>query len=173
MGSAILLTGAPGSGKTTAIMHVLDRLERSRGGFYTQEIREGGRRTGFRLITLDGRQGTMAHVRIGGRPRVGRYGVDLAVVEGLGAESIERAIAARHLVVIDEIGPMELFSQRFRAAVIQALESESQILGSIVRRSIPFADAIKARAGVELIEIVRSNREEIVARVLEMMCSSS
>jgi nucleoside-triphosphatase len=173
MGSAILLTGAPGNGKTTAIMRVLDRLQDSRGGFYTQEIREGSRRTGFRLITLDGQQGTMAHVRIGGRHRVGRYGVDLAVVEGLGAESIERAIEARQLIVIDEIGPMELLSQRFRAAVLQALDSECQILGSIVRRSVPFADAIKARAGVELIEIVRSNREEIVARVLEVMRSAS
>lgn len=169
MGRAILLTGLPGSGKTTAIMRVLSRLRLRAGGFYTEEIREGGRRTGFRLVTLDGRHGVMAHVRIGGRKRVGHYGVDLAVIENLGVASIRESIDNKDLVVIDEIGPMELMCKSFREAVLEALESPLVVLGSIVRRSVPFADEIKRRQDVQVLEILRGERENVVERIVALL----
>ncbi|MFQ5886839.1 MAG: nucleoside-triphosphatase, partial [Anaerolineae bacterium] len=42
MGHAILLAGRPGVGKTTIIKQVVDMLSGEAGGFYTEEIRQGG-----------------------------------------------------------------------------------------------------------------------------------
>ena len=159
--TAFLLTGRPGCGKTTLIRRLVEGLGVSAGGFYTEEIRRGSRREGFALVTLDGRTATMASVHSPSRHRVSRYGVDLEAIDGVGVPAIERATAEAALVVIDEIGKMELFSNRFRQAVLSALESGKPILGSIMLTSHPWADAVKARPEVEIILLTESNRSQV------------
>jgi nucleoside-triphosphatase len=165
MNKNILLTGHPGCGKTTLIRRVTARLTGPIGGFYTQEIRVGGARQGFKIVTFDGQEGILAHVKIGGPPRVGKYGVDLDALEAVGVASMRRALQADALIVIDEIGPMELFSEAFCRAVTAALNADNPVLGSIVRRSKPFADQVKARSDVTLIEVNAGNRETLVEEV--------
>ena len=167
MKRVFLLTGSPGSGKTTAIEKVLSQLSYDAGGFYTEEIREGRRRTGFALITLDGRSGVLAHVRIRGAPRIGKYGVDLSVMEGIAVDCLTRAMVDKDIVIIDEIGPMELLSRRFREVVMQVLESDVIVLGSIAKRRTDFTDAIKRHPNVRVIEIDRTNREQVPEDILE------
>ena len=113
----VLLTGAPGSGKTTAVQRIVAALQRDADGFTTREIRKSRARWGFEIVTLDGQDGLLAHVEIRGGLRVGRYGVDLSALEEIGIERIEAAVRRGALVVIDEIGPMEILSAPFRQAV--------------------------------------------------------
>jgi nucleoside-triphosphatase len=167
MKRVFLLTGSPGSGKTTAIQKTLSLLSCEAGGFYTEEIREGGRRTGFALITLDGRSGVLAHVRIRGAPRIGKYGVDLSVMDGIAVDCLTRAMTEKDIVVIDEIGPMELLSRRFRDVAMQVLESEVLVLGSIAKRRIEFTDAIKRHPNVRIVEIDRANREQLPTDIVD------
>jgi nucleoside-triphosphatase len=169
MSKAILLTGRPGCGKTTLIRRVFDLLPGPVGGFYTQEIREGGVRKGFAIISLDGRRGILAHVDIRGRKRVGKYGVDTAVLDALGVDAIQKAVAEGGIVVIDEIGPMEIMSDRFRQAVLRALQSEATMLGTVAQRSIPFTDQIKSMPGVTLIEVRRDNQEDLLSHILALL----
>lgn len=167
MKRVFLLTGSPGSGKTTAIQKILSQLTCDAGGFYTEEIREGRRRTGFALITLDGRSGVLAHVRIRRAPRIGKYGVDLSVMDGIAVDCLTRAMTGKDIVVIDEIGPMELLSRKFREVVIEVLERDVLVLGSIAKRRTDFTDAIKRHPNVRVIEIDRMNREQVQADILE------
>ena len=169
MSRAILLTGAPGSGKTTVIRRAVSQLDGPVGGFYTQEIRSHGVRQGFEIITLEGRRGTLAHVNLRGRERVGKYGVDVAAVDRLAVTAIEKAIAAEGIVVIDEIGPMEIVSERFRQAVLAAVDSEAKVLGTIVLRGLPFTDQIKAMPGVTLLQVRRDNQEALLAQILGLL----
>lgn len=169
MNRVILLTGAPGSGKTTLLRRVIAELDRPAGGFYTQEIRDRGVRQGFEIITLDGRRGLLAHVDIQDRPRVGKYGVDLTTLEMLAVTSIREAIANEALVVIDEIGPMEILSEPFRQVVLDALQSESPVLGTIVQRRQPFADRIKALPGITLLEVRRGAHDGPLAQILRLL----
>jgi nucleoside-triphosphatase len=159
--TAFLLTGRPGCGKTTLIRRLVEGLGVAAGGFYTEEIRRGGRREGFALVTLDGQTATMASIRSPSRYRVSRYGVDLEAIDGVGVPAIERATTEAALVVIDEIGKMELFSNRFRQAVLSALESGKPVLGSIMLAPHPWADAIKARPEVEVILLTEANRSQV------------
>lgn len=160
--AAILVTGRPGCGKTTLIRDVIEAVEQPSSGFYTREKRDGrGRRTGFELVTLAGQAATLAGIRTQGTHRVGRYSVNLAALDDLGVPAIEAAVASGAIVVIDEIGKMELLSHAFQRAVISAIHRHSLILGAIMRASHPFADEIKQQPDTLLFELTEANRDEI------------
>ena len=168
MGQALFLTGRPGVGKTTAIRLVVAQLGARAGGFYTEEIREAGRRTGFRLVTLDGSTGILAGLNVPGPYRVGRYGVHLSNLEDLGVKALRRAIQqpTAPVVVIDEIGKMELFSTAFREAVLAGLDSPKTLIGTITMARSPWVKAIKARPDVTVMEITPANRVAIPDLIL-------
>jgi len=160
----VLLTGRPGCGKTTLIKRVVNNLPRRAGGFYTEEIRDGGTRAGFKIVTLDGEEVVFAHVDFKTREHVGKYGLDLSALE-TGVEAVREAVHRRRLVVIDEIGPMEIRSAIFRDVANEALDSEVPVLATIFARSLPFTDAIKSRPDVMLIEVCPDNRERLVSEL--------
>ena len=169
MGKTILLTGRPRVGKTTIIKDVVRRLLGQAGGFYTEEMRERGRRQGFKIVTLDGQEGVLAHVGIKSRMRVSKYGVKLADLEGIGVAAIREAMAQKDYVVIDEIGKMELFSQAFRDAVWEAVHSDRPVLGTITLASHPWADSVKALPQVTVIEVTKANRDKMAQQVLDSL----
>jgi nucleoside-triphosphatase len=163
----VLLTGRPGCGKTTLIKRILNGLPQRFGGFYTEEIRDQGTRVGFKVVALGGGEAVFAHVDFKTPERVGKYGLDLSALEAVGVNAIREAVQAERLIVIDEIGPMEIRSVVFREAVNEALDSELPVLATIFLRSLPFTDAIKSRPDVELIEVRPNNREELVPQMSE------
>jgi nucleoside-triphosphatase THEP1 len=173
MAKVIFLTGAPGSGKTTALKKIISRLTVKTGGFYTEEIRERGARVGFKVVTLDGQESTLAHVKIRGKPRIGKYGIDLEAIEEVAVPSLLRSQGETDLIIIDEIGPMEILSKTFCQVVLNLLETEVHILGSIMKRSNPIANAMKDRPEVTVLEIRHDNRHQIVDQVLKLLDISS
>lgn len=156
----LFLTGTPGIGKTTLIRRVVERLDQINcAGFYTEEKRQRGQRVGFRIITLDGREGTLASV---GRtePTVGRYSIRVAEFESLVLPNLATATAA-DLYVVDEIGKMELLSARFRAKIIDLLAQPVNLLATIAKKGRGFVEQIKSRNDIELIEVTRTNRNHL------------
>jgi nucleoside-triphosphatase len=173
MARTLLLTGRPGVGKTTVIKAVAQALGERADGFYTEEIREVGKRQGFKLIGLRGEQGILAHVKFKGRgrPHVGRYGVDVATVDQVGVAALQRAVAQSRIVIIDEIGKMELFSAPFKEAVLAAIDSGSPVIATAMARPHPWVDALKARPDVTLWQVTVENRDEMPARLLAWLNS--
>ncbi len=169
----ILITGKPGCGKTTIVRKIVEELHLNAGGFYTEEIRIGGQRRGFTIKTFDGEQAILAHVDIESPYKVSKYGVDVKSFEKIGVKSIWKAIEMNDVVVIDEIGKMELFSSRFREAVRVAIESEKILLATILLASHPYTDKIKRRNDVKIFYLARENRdrikEEIKRKIREIM----
>jgi nucleoside-triphosphatase len=161
-GRNLLLTGKPGVGKTTLVEGVVEELRPSLrlGGFTTTEMRDSkGRRVGFKIVTLDGRQGELARAGAKSRARVGRYGVNLEQLEGLALP----ALARRHidLLVIDEIGRMECASGRFRRAVEDALDAPIDVLATLGVSNWPFFRALRERPDVEILALTERNREPL------------
>ena len=167
MSEKVLLTGRPGCGKTTLIKRVVNNLPRRAGGFYTEEIRDGVTRAGFKIVTLDGEEIVFAHVDLNTPEHLGKYGLDLSALETIGVGPVRQAVRSRRLVVIDEIGPMEIRSAIFRHAVNEALDSGVPVLATIFARSLPFTDAIKSRPDVTLIEVRPDNRKRLVSELSE------
>jgi len=159
-------------GKTTVIKKVAQILaDREVRGFYTEEIRAGRQRQGFKIVTLDGAEGLLAHVDFPGPPRVSRYGVDVAGFEALVLPCLRGEGAS--LVLIDEIGKMECFSAAFVERVRTLLESETPVLAAIARSGGGFIAEVKRREDVEIIEVTRANRNELPRRIVEKVAAAS
>ncbi|PXF61889.1 MAG: NTPase [Candidatus Methanogaster sp.] len=172
MRTRVAITGQPGVGKTTVCMAVVDRLGRSTGGMVCSDITEGagengdsrGRRVGFELLDLQTRvKGVLAHIR-GDGPRVGKYHVNMSDLDRIGVSAILSAVGT-DLIVIDEIAPMELMSQRFIRAVEEALASDRDMLVVLHQRSAhPLAERI--RAEFDLITVTKDNRDMIADEIV-------
>ena len=165
MKQVYLLTGIPGTGKTSLIKQVVAEMAGKAGGFYTEEIRSQGIRQGFRLVTLDGQSAILAHVKSQSRYRVGKYGVDIDSLERVGVPALLKAAQQCDVIVIDEIGKMELFSDSFKKAVLEIIEGDKRVLGTIMFSSNPWADAIKRRPQVDIIPVTGSNYQQVLTEV--------
>jgi nucleoside-triphosphatase len=161
-----LLTGRPGTGKTSLVKEVAARLKGRAGGFYTEEIRTHGVREGFRLVTLDGETATLAHINIRSPYRVSKYGVDIEALKRVGVPALLKATEQCDLVVIDEIGKMELFSSGFREVVNHVMSSTKKVLGTIMLSPHPWADNIKRQPQVNLITLTHVNFQQVQAEIL-------
>jgi len=166
MKQVYLLTGRPGTGKTSLIKQAIAGVRGKVGGFYTEEIRSGGVREGFRLVSLDGREAILAHVDIPSPYRVSKYGVDIDSLDRVGVAALNQAAKECNLVVVDEIGKMELFSANFREAIWQIIKSGKKVLGTIMFQANPWADAIKRQPQVNLVEVTRANYQQVLAELL-------
>lgn len=167
----ILLEGRPGSGKTTVVARLADLL-RDRGvavtGFVTHELRERGRRVGFELETFDGRRATLAHTSFSGPPRVGKYGVDIEALEAVALPALEQP-ARSGVVVIDELGKMELASERFRDAVSRIFETQVDVLATIHVFRHPFTEALKERPDIERVQVTPASRNDLPLQLAERL----
>jgi nucleoside-triphosphatase len=158
-----LLTGKPGTGKTSLIKQAVAELEGRAGGFYTEEIRSRGTRLGFKLVTLDGQEAILAHIDFNKRFQVGKYGVDVESLDRVGVAALRKAAEQHDLVVVDEIGKMELFSVTFREVVSQTIGSGERVLGTIMLHANPWADTIKRQPQVNLVTITRAGYQQVLA----------
>jgi len=160
-----MLTGRPGTGKTSLIRGALAGPGAKAGGFYTEEMRVAGKRQGFKIVTLDGEEAVLAHVDIRSPVRVGKYGVDTSNLDGVGVSALHRALKEADIVIIDEIGKMELVSRRFREAVTQAIDSGMKVLGTVMLSPHPFTDEVKSHPGVETVLVTGDNRDYLMETI--------
>jgi nucleoside-triphosphatase len=170
MSKRVAVTGAPGTGKSTLIRRVLDRLNCRAGGVLAREIRLEGKRVGFEIKDLLTEEtGTLASVE-GEGPMLGRYRVNLHDLERIGAKAIERAVREADLVVIDEVGPMELFSDDFVEAVEAALGSDKPMLVVVHLKSRHHL-AKRIREEFTLFIVTEKNRDDLVEEIASELSS--
>ena len=135
-------------------------------GFCTSEIRCTGSRLGFELQGLNGGRRILAHVEIDSQHRVGKYGVDKDGFEEFLA-TLDLLNPDVELIVIDEIGKMELFSNRFRNLVCDALSADKQLLATIPLKGNHFIEEIKQRLDIHLLEVTHANRDRLPEAMVE------
>ncbi len=162
-----LITGRPGVGKTTLIQKVVEQVQPvSMAGFFTVEIRSKGHRLGFELRGLNGDRAILAHAGLESRHRVGTYGVDTPGFEVF-LEKLGLLNPHAELIVIDEIGKMELFSNRFQRLLLEVLGTNKPLLASIALYGKGLLQEIKDRPDTHLITVTRDNRDHLLAEICE------
>ncbi len=165
----ILITGLPGVGKTTLITKLAEALKTlNPAGFYTTEIREVGVRKGFKLTSLDGREGVLSHVDIKSRARVGKYRVDIPGFETF-LDTIDFLNQATGLIIIDEIGKMECLSDRFKSLLGKILDSDMPVIATIALKGGDIIAEIKRRPDVTLFNLTTQNRESLLSAITEVV----
>jgi nucleoside-triphosphatase THEP1 len=161
----VLVTGPPGVGKTTLVLHVIDLLRPMRlTCFFTEEVRGRAGRTGFQLVTLDGHRAQLATAGGEGGPRVGRYRVHLAALEAVCEGALEPRPGV-DAVVIDEIGKMECLSPAFVQAARRALTGPVPVLATVALAGGGFIGEAKRLPGAEMISLSRENRDRLPAEI--------
>lgn len=170
MKPVILLTGQPGVGKTLAIKSIISLLGNKVGGFYTQEVRAQGRRTGFEIVTLDGRTawlaGKSSAVTFKEEIPFGNYRINLRAIDSTAVPALRRAAKMNRIIIIDEIGPMEIVSELFCKTVSEILKSQAIVVGTIVQRSYAFADKVRVHPRVHIKTVTSENRDKIPLEVV-------
>ena len=155
-----LITGNPGIGKTPLMLKLADYYERicPVNGFYTREIQQSGRRIGFGIKTFGGFEKILAHVDWVSRYRVGRYGVSISNLEEV-LQTIQSFPKPPDIWMIDEIGKMESFSQRFRIFIEKIFDENTTVIATIAKSAGGWISKIRQRNDIMLLELDYTNRE--------------
>ena len=161
----LALTGRPGIGKTTACLRIYEKLknEIKISGFVTKEVREGGRRIGFKLVNLEsGEEEWLAKVGEG-KVKVGKYAV---FVENLDS-FLDSISMDSDMLIIDEVGPMELKSRKFVGFVEEVLDKDCVVLTIHYKSRHPLLE--KIRRTFDVIVLTEENRDRIVEEVVNLV----
>ncbi|WP_455142207.1 nucleoside-triphosphatase [Candidatus Hodarchaeum mangrovi] len=173
----MILTGKPGTGKTTLIIELLEFLRTNHPqwriiGFYSKEVRKKGKRIGFDLISIDGKRGTLARTDefFTGikKTKFGRYYLNLDELDKFSSKLSMKA----DLVVIDEIGKMEIMSSKFRSNVLWCFQN-SRVLCTMGQFFNPFIDQILQFPNIIIYTITNENRKILMTNILNQICEDT
>jgi len=174
MASVYVITGAPGIGKTTALVRLTKMLKNAGvevDGFYSVEVKDKGERKGFSFVDIKTGDTVQLASISGDGIRFGRYRVKVKNIDQFVPKVIQRAIEYSKIIILDEIGPMELFSNSFRKAVEDLLKTDKVII-AVVHRSFSH-DLMKEvlKSAKAKIEVTESNRDVIPEQLFQMLKS--
>ena len=164
----ILLTGPPQCGKTTVVQKVVARWPGKAAGFYTREVRRGGVRLGFEIVTLAGDAALLSHVDFPGSYRVGKYGVNLENLHRVALPAL-KAGPGVDLIVVDEVGKMECLSARFVAAMESLWRQPVPLLITVAAQGGGYIAALKGKPDKTQLTVTPANRDTLPARILELL----
>ena len=162
----IFLTGKPGSGKSTVLMKVIESLKRRGlkiGGITTPEIRVKGKRIGFKVIDVySNEEGILASIDQESGPRVGKYRVNLEDFERVALKALDFALNNCDVICVDELGKMELFSEKFKRKIEEILRSSKPAIIVLHRN-------LTERYGKygKVIWVTVENRDELPEEILK------
>lgn len=168
-----LITAPSGSGKSTAIQKLINMLGPDNCcGFYAAEILENGARTGFRIQTLSGKTAVLASTSYtDSEYQIAEFGVDIKAFEDLCLPELEDAMAPGNdkYLIIDEIGPMQLYSEKYCEALYKVLRSGKNAVATIVYIDSDWTKQFKSDPDAELMVLTEENRDLLPLKLSDLL----
>jgi nucleoside-triphosphatase len=173
-GIKIGITGLPGAGKTHALRRVIEMLEseeKTIGGMLTEPIMENDVRKGFKVLNwMSKEERILAHEDFDSNITVGKYGIDLEALENIGVKAIESATESAEVIIIDEVGKMEVESTKFVDAVKAALDTDKPLILTLHKKSRnPLLQDIRRRDDVRILEVTPINRNLLPYKIIKLL----
>ena len=170
------ITGMPSVGKTQTIIKIITFLQDSGytvGGMITEPIIEKKKRIGFHVVDWQTKQKEVfAHIDFDSKEKVGKYGVNIEALDKVGIPAIMNAIndPTINIIVIDEIGKMEMMSERFCEVVIEAMDSDKPIMVTLHKKSrSPLLQDVRRRDDIRILEVTHVNRNLLPYKIQKIM----
>jgi len=170
------ITGMPSVGKTQTLLKIIEKIQKSGynvEGMITEPIIENKKRAGFYVVDWQtGEKEVFAHMDIDTKDKIGKYGVDISALENIGVPAIEKAIEDEniHIIIIDEIGKMEMLSEKFCDAVVDALDSDKPIMVTLHKKSrSPLLQDVRRRDDIRILEVTPVNRNLLPYKIEKIM----
>jgi len=170
------ITGMPSVGKTETLKKIIGFLEAAgyvSEGMVTEPILKDNKRIGFSVRDwMTNEKQTFAHIDFEDKEKVGKYGIDITALEAVGIPAIEKAILdeAIDIIIIDEIGKMEMISERFCEVVIEALDSDKPIMVTLHKKSrTPLLQDVRRRDDIRILEVTPVNRNLLPYKIEKIM----
>jgi nucleoside-triphosphatase len=168
------ITGLPGSGKTYALLRVIEMLKEEElqiGGMVDEPIEEARKKTGFTVRNLlTNEQQVFASTEFESKIMVGKIGVNLDKFEEVSIKAIKDAVDQCDIIVIDEVGKMEVESEAFVEAVKESLEADKPMIITLHKKSRnPLLQDIRRRDDVRILEVTPTNRNLLPYKIVRLM----
>jgi len=172
------ITGLPNTGKTQLLMKIIDMLEAEDmivGGMITEAIIFKNKKVGFYVIDwLTKKKRKFAHENIESTIQVENYGVDMRALDAVGVKAIKNAIAEADVIIIDEVGKMEVESPGFVQVVNDALDCDKPLLLTLHKKSRnPLLQDIRRRDDLRILEVTPVNRNLLPYKIMDLMTGDS
>jgi len=158
------LTGMPKSGKTSVLWQLVKELRKSGlkvGGFVSPDEKHHGSRTAFHVVDVTTRKKAVLADVNGDGPKVSKYHVNIKSFEDVAIPAMKK-YKQHDVIVVDEIGRMELKSKKFSRALDDVLDSDTPIIASLSRDYVKKFEALG-----EVLRINNQNHEAIHLRLLK------
>lgn len=158
----ILLTAPPKTGKSTVVEKFIKNYLGKKIGVLTKEIRDDqNSRVGFKSVNLNGQEKVFMHVsEIDSDIIVGdKYKVDINAIDNFVVSEISQPVDKDTVIIIDEIGRAQSVSQKFLDTIDKLLNSDNNLLGTIVFDDEEWARKFKLNKNILLIEVSELNRD--------------
>jgi len=168
------ITGLPNAGKTQLLMKIIEMLESENkvvGGMITEAIFFRNRKVGFYVIDwLTKKKRKFAHENIESTIHVEEYGVDMRALDAVGVKAIKNAIKSADVIIIDEVGKMEVESPGFVEAVNEAMDCDKPLIMTLHKKSRnPLLQDIRRRDDLRILEVTPVNRNLLPYKIMNLM----
>lgn len=170
------ITGMPSVGKTQTLIKIMEFLGENGyilEGMLTEPIIKHKKRVGFYVEDWQTKEKEVfAHLDFDSKEKVGEYGVDIGALERIGVPAIEKAISNEdvNIIIIDEIGKMEMLSEKFCEAVIEALDSDKPIIVTLHKKSrTPLLQDVRRRDDIRILEVTDVNKNLLPYKIQKIL----
>ncbi|XP_017771641.1 PREDICTED: nucleoside-triphosphatase THEP1 [Nicrophorus vespilloides] len=167
----VLITGLPGVGKTTIVKKLCKELQTPISGFYTEEVRDSKNvRIGFDVVSVDeSTRGVLARIsdpNKNSKYTIGKYQVYLTEFEDCALLQLQ----GPDLLVIDEIGKMEMFSSKFKHEIELCFKQDRIVIATVpLKCNITLVEQLKKREDCQLFTVDKQNRNHIFQEILQFI----
>ncbi|MFW9876185.1 MAG: nucleoside-triphosphatase [Candidatus Thorarchaeota archaeon] len=175
MNRKILITGPPRCGKSTLITQLIQYYHNKKYiiyGFLTPEIRERGNRIGFNILDIySEEQSQLARIRnFKTKYRVGKYNIFIEDFDKYLKTSLNLEGKTFNMIIIDEIGKMELFSKFFQNFIKTIFSSRKTIIATIgLKLQHPLKNYLINLPSIHLLNLNRQNSRLIFEKVISLI----
>ena len=170
------ITGLPGSGKTYTLKRVIEMLtnedeELTVGGMIDEKITDGRRDIGIKVRNLiTNEEVIFANPETESKITVGNLGVDLSLFESVAIDAIRSACESCDILIIDEVGKVEVESQAFVDIVKEAMDVDKPMIITLHKKSRnPLLQDIRRRDDVRILEVTPTNRNLLPYKIVRLM----